>query len=55
MTLEDYLTSPVVETVKHLVIVNGLKVECDLVGCGYEEYFPSYDDAKVGAEIHANV
>lgn len=54
MTLEDYLVSPVAETVNHPVIVNGLKVECDLIGCNYLEYFPTYEDAQVGAEIHAS-
>lgn len=54
MTYEDYCISPVAEKSSHLVIVNGLKVECDLIGCTYEEYFPTYDDAKVGAEVHAS-
>lgn len=55
MTLEDYLTSPVAESTGHLVIVNGLKVECNLIGCNYEEYFPTYQDALDGAAIHENV
>lgn len=54
MTLEDYLTSPVANTTGHPVIVDGLKVECDLIGCNYLEYFPTYEDAEIGAAIHEN-
>ena len=35
------------------VIVDGLKVECNTIGCNYEEYFPTYEDAEVAGEIHA--
>jgi hypothetical protein len=52
MTLEDYLISPVAKTIGHPVIVDGLRVECDLIGCNYVEYFPTYDDAQIGAEVH---
>lgn len=53
MTLEDYLISPVAEKIKTCeALVDGLKVECNTIGCNYEEYFPTYEDAKIGAEIH---
>ncbi len=53
MTYEEYCISPVAEKTTHPVIVDGLKVECNLIGCNFEEYFPTYEDAQVGADIHA--
>lgn len=51
MTLEDYLTSPVAN-LSHVAEIEGLRVTCYTIGCGFEEYFPSVEDAEVGAEIH---
>lgn len=51
MTYEDYYTSPVANF-NHCVETNGLKVECHTIDCGYEEYFPTYEDAEIGAQVH---
>lgn len=54
MTYEDYYISPVAEITCHPVIINGLKVECDQIDCNYVEYFPTFEDAQIGAEVHGS-
>lgn len=50
MTLEDYLANGFTGDV-HIVEQEGLKAMCS---CGYEEYFPTFDDANVAKEVHSN-
>ena len=52
MTYDEYCVSPVFINDTHDVIIDGLKVECNTLGCNYTEYFPTNDDATIGAEVH---
>jgi hypothetical protein len=52
MTLEDYLIGP--EINRHVVVVDGLRVECQNLGCNFVDYAPTSDDASVLKDIHEN-
>lgn len=54
MTLEDYLANGFTDSERHETEVDGLKVICLNSNCDFEEYFPTFDDAQVGSEVHSS-
>jgi hypothetical protein len=56
MWADYYSDGPVssVAEAMHTCFIEGTKVICNYIWCGYEEEFPNLDDAKVAAEIHAS-
>lgn len=39
-------------TTDHEVIIEGCKVSCNYLFCGYEEEFPTIEDAEVAGGVH---
>lgn len=57
MMWADYYSDGPISSVNepiHSCFIEGTKVICNYIWCGYVEVFPTVDDAKVASEIHSS-